>query len=257
MLDKARGIDYLDQTGVYLLFGISEESGDPLVYIGQAGIRKNGKGILGRLDEHKRDIQRDYWTEAVAFTTSNNSFGPTEISYLENRFCNMAIEAKRYIVQNSNDPNPGNLTEEKESELEEFIAYAKLVMGALGYRIFEPLIFPKAKVPEDKLVIDDEPMLYFKSSRAKATGKRTAEGFVVMAGSTISPELTRKCPKAVVKNREKYAERIDASWTLTADILFSSPSAAAGFVGGSSLSGNVVWKDDMGRSLGELEATDD
>jgi len=49
----------------------------------------------------------DYWTEAVAFTTSNNSFGPTEISYLENRFCNMAVEANRYIVKNSNDPNPG------------------------------------------------------------------------------------------------------------------------------------------------------
>ena len=32
------------------------------------------------------------------FTTSNNSFGPTEISYLENKFCNLAIEANRYIV---------------------------------------------------------------------------------------------------------------------------------------------------------------
>lgn len=52
-------------------------------------------------------------------TTQNNSFGPTEISYLENKFTNMAIETERYKVRNGNDQNPGNVTEEKESELEE------------------------------------------------------------------------------------------------------------------------------------------
>lgn len=56
-----------------------------LLQIGQAGARKNGEGILNRLQEHKRSPEKDYWTEAVVFTTSNNSFGPTEISYLENR----------------------------------------------------------------------------------------------------------------------------------------------------------------------------
>ena len=75
------------------------------------------------------------------FTTTNNSFGPTEISYLENRFCNMAIEAGRYVVKNGNDPNPGNITEETESELEEFIDYAKIVMGTLGHKVFEPYIY--------------------------------------------------------------------------------------------------------------------
>ena len=57
--------------------------------------RKNGEGILNRLQEHKRNPEKDYWTEAVVFTTSNNSFGPTEISYLENRFCNLAIAANQ------------------------------------------------------------------------------------------------------------------------------------------------------------------
>lgn len=63
-------------------------TGENVVYVGQAGVRKNGEGILFRLQEHKRNPDKDYWTEAVVFTTSNNSFGPTEISYLENRFCN-------------------------------------------------------------------------------------------------------------------------------------------------------------------------
>ena len=66
------------------MFGVSDTTGKPVVYVGQAGNRKNGEGILNRLLEHKRNPKEDYWTEAVVFTTSNNSFGPTEISYLEN-----------------------------------------------------------------------------------------------------------------------------------------------------------------------------
>ena len=253
MLDKARDISYLNQTGVYFLFGTMEDSGDPVVYIGQAGVRKNGRGILCRLDEHKRESKMDYWTEAVAFTTSNNSFGPTEISYLENRFCNMAIEANRYHVKNGNEPNPGNITEEKESELEEFIFYTKLVMGALGYKIFEPLIVYGREQSKEE-ISDDEPFLYFKTEKAEATGKRTSEGFVVLAGSSISSKQTRSCPESVIRLLKKHADRVDENGKLKVDILFTSPSSAASFVGGSSLNGNIMWKDVMGRTLNEIDA---
>lgn len=91
--------------------------------------------MLGRILEHTRDPEKDYWTEAVAITTTNDSFGPTEISYLENQFTKLATDTKRYLVKNSNDPNPGNITEEKESELEEFIEYSKIVMGILGHKV--------------------------------------------------------------------------------------------------------------------------
>ena len=105
-LDKCKDRDNLKQSGVYFLFGTSDETGKNVVYIGQAGARKNGEGILNRLQEHKRNPEKDYWTEAIVFTTSNNSLGPTEISYLENRFCNMALKAKRYDVKNSNYSAP-------------------------------------------------------------------------------------------------------------------------------------------------------
>ncbi|MCU6755402.1 Uncharacterised protein [uncultured Eubacterium sp.] len=139
-LDKCKERDDLKQSGVYFLFGKTEETGESVVYIGQAGARKNGEGILHRLQEHKRNPEKDYWTEAIVFTTSNNSFGPTEISYLENRFCGLAVQAKRYVVKNGNDPTPGNITEEKESELEEFIDNAKIIMGTLGHKVFIPLL---------------------------------------------------------------------------------------------------------------------
>ncbi len=98
-MDKCKDRDDLTKSGVYFLFGASDETDENVVYIGQAGERENGQGILYRLQEHKRNPDKDYWTEAVVFTTSNNSFSPTEISYLENRFTNMAAGAKRYIVK--------------------------------------------------------------------------------------------------------------------------------------------------------------
>lgn len=127
----------LSQSSVYFLFGPTYQNRRNAVYIGQAGIRKNGGGILVRLMEHDKNPDKDYWTEAVVFTTSNNSFGPTELSYLENCFCNMALAANRFDVKNANEPTPGNITEEKESELEEFADYAQLILGVLGYKVFE------------------------------------------------------------------------------------------------------------------------
>lgn len=111
----------------------------PSVYIGQAGDRKNGEGILPRLLEHNRNFDARYWSEAVVLTTSNNSFGRTEISFLENKFHDRVVEAGRYDVRNSNSPSPGHITEEKESELNEFAELAEIVIKTLGYRIFEPL----------------------------------------------------------------------------------------------------------------------
>lgn len=252
LLAQAKHIDFLNQTGVYFLFGEDEETGNPQCYVGQAGVRKNGKGIHCRLDEHDRP-KEGWWSAAIAFTTSNNSFGPTEISYLENRFYNMAAEAGRYQTKNGNDPNPGNITEEKESELEEYIDYAKIVMGALGYKLFEPLRGkPQAQASESDSV-SDEPVLYLTYSQTQATGQRTAEGFVVFAGSRISLQLTKSAPAAVYKHRKRYAEKIDQQGTLLADLLFSSPSAAASFVGGASLSGNALWKTEDGTSLGQLK----
>ena len=146
----------------------------------------------------------------------------------------MAIEAGRYVVKNGNDPNPGNITEETESELEEFIDYAKIVMGTLGHKVFEPFA-PSAESA------DTEPVLYMEYGKGKASGKRTSDGFVVLKGSIINPTMTKSCPKRTVKDRKKYENKIDSNGILTADVLLSSPSSAAGFVGGASLSGNALW----------------
>ena len=242
-LDKCKDMDILKQSGVYFLFGTDKED-NPVVYIGQAGIRKNGKGLLLRVQETHSAIE--YWTEVVMFTTTNNSFGPTEISYLENRFRNMAVEAKRYSVKNGNDPNPGNLTEEKECELEEFIDYVKIVMGTLGHKVFESFV---------TATTDKEEILYATRNNAKASGKRVSDGFVVLKGSSITEKTTKSCPDYVVQLRNKSADKI-MNGVLTEDILFSSPSGAAAFVCGGSANGNIAWKNAKGVTLKDIEANE-
>lgn len=256
-LEKCKGRNDLSQSGVYFLFGTSDDTGENVVYIGQASVRKNGEGILYRLQEHKRNPEKDYWTEAVVFTTSNNSFGPTEISYLENRFTNMALSSKRYIVKNSNDPSSGNITEEKESELEEFIDYSKIVMGTLGHKIFEPLLqSPKPWAHDEEHSINETQLFYIKRNGTDATSRLTTEGIVVLTGSKIRDKVVPSCPDYAKAIREDNRENIDSEYVLRQDVLFKTPSGASTFVLGASSNGNVEWKTVDGKTLKDIENMD-
>ncbi|MCI9402060.1 MAG: GIY-YIG nuclease family protein [Oscillospiraceae bacterium] len=251
-LDLCRERNDLRQSGIYFLFGVSDETSEPVIYIGQAGARKNGEGILYRLQEHRKNPNKDYWSEAIVFTTSNNSFGPTEISYLENRFCSMASDAHRYIVKNANEPTQGNVTEEKESELEEFIEYAKIIMGVLGHKVFEPFVpINQKKASTVKFFIKQD------NPPADACAVQTADGFVVLQGSLIRKGHTQSCPKSALKKRELYKDAIDENMHLLKDVPLSSPSGAAAFVLGRSASGNIEWKTKNGIQFGQFESAEE
>ena len=255
-LDKCKERDDLKQSGVYFLFGVSDITDRGVVYIGQAGARKNGEGILNRLMEHKRNPEKDYWTEAVVFTTSNNSFGPTEISYLENRFCNLAILANRYEIKNGNDPTPGNITEEKECEMEEFIDNAKVIMGTLGHKLFDPVNKDQSKpdIPGN----DGFETLHLErtikgAGRVEAVGRQTPEGFVVLKGSRISPVDDDTIFPGIRARRKEV--KVDSEWVLQEDVLCRSPSFAAMLVIGKHANGLTSWKTADGRTLKSMETT--
>lgn len=251
-LSKCKERQDLKQSGVYFLFG-DDEGDKPTVYIGQAGIRKNGEGVLFRVAEHLKG-NFDF-NEVVILTTQNNSFGPTEISYLENKFTNMALETDRYKVKNGNDPNPGNVTEEKESELEDYVEYSKIILGVLGYKIFVPLI----KSNDDEYN-DEELSLYLsrkvKRSNAIITAKckRTSEGFVLLSGSTIEETDAEAIPPRIKEMRADAKKNgVIKDGVLTKNILFRSPSYASSFVLGINSNGRINWKLKTGKSLKEFE----
>ena len=130
-------------------------------------------------------------------------------------------------------------------------------METLGHKVFVPIIIPttvsNADVPIALNSDTSDEILYFDHSGVKATGRRTTEGFVVFKGSQIAAKLTQSCPAPTLRNREKYADKIDANSCLMENILFTIPSSAASFIGGASLSGNATWCNADGTTLKKLE----
>lgn len=246
-LEKCKDREHLKQTGVYFLFGTDEESGKELIYIGQAGVRKNGDGILCRLQEHKRNQGKDYWTEAVAITTTDDTFGPTEMNYLENKFTRIATDSKRYLVKNGNEPNPGNVSEEKESELEGFIGNVRIIIGSLGYKVFAPLEI----TTEDNQ--EESQLVYYKTSKVDAIGRMTSDGFVLLKGSKVRTDVQSACRDYIVEKRKRHSDKINQDGILQDDIVFNSPSGAACFVTFGSVNGMDVWKTEGGKTLKQLE----
>lgn len=254
-LDKCKDRAHLKQSGVYFLFG-KNDNDEEVVYVGQAGTRKNGEGVLFRVAEHLKDDF--YFSDVVVFTTSDNSFGPTEISYLENRFTNLAIDADRYKVKNGNDPNPGNVTEEKESELETYVEQFKMMLGVLGYKIFVPLVksqsIPQEEADEDELILYLSRNIKRADRVVEAACKRTSEGFVVLSGSQIEESNADSVHKSVKVMRDKCKQNNEIKdGILVKSRLFNSPSYAAMFVLGMSVNGRTAWKTKNGVTLKELE----
>ena len=255
-LGDLKSRDEMKQSGIYFLFGRDEDKQKNVTYIGQATTRKNGEGVLLRIQEHTRDTHADYFNDVIILTTQNNSFGPTEISYLENKFTQLAKEAGRYIVKNGNDPNPGNVTEEKESELDEIVENTLMIIGTLGYRVFVPMT---KKVSQD-LTDNHSTYLYLKRKTKKsnkvieATCERTTEGFVVLEGSQVEIMDSPSLPASLKEMRQNLiASRVIQDGVLKEKQLFSSPSYAAAFLLGMQTNGRTDWKDQDGRTLKELE----
>ena len=134
-LQQAKSIPELKQCGIYFLYGETEKEGKLLrnIYVGQAVVRQNGEGIWLRIKEH---LPQNYWTEAIACVSANNSWGPTELSYLENFFANQIASVKKdsksYKIRNEVSPNPGNPTQIVKRRCSKYIDEAITILETLN-----------------------------------------------------------------------------------------------------------------------------
>ena len=86
-----------------------------MVYIGEA------ESILIRLNSHLNT--QDFWNEVIIILSKdeNLNLNKAHIKYLENRLHNIAVDVKRYKVENSVMPTKSFLSESDRSEMEVFI----------------------------------------------------------------------------------------------------------------------------------------
>lgn len=237
--------DDITQAGVYFLF-CKEDDGSDSVYIGEA------ENVKDRLVQHLRDYQSEkekyYWSTAVVFI--GRDLNKALIRYLENRFVEIARASKRYFVLTKNTYRNTVMKESQIAVMEEFVDNVKILINALGYKVLEPF----AQVDPSNDTVDDK-LLYITSGSVNATGKVTAEGFVVFAGATLNEKMSvRSLSAGMQKQRQKLFDSSKVNNLVTTeDILFSSSSAAADFILGYSVSGPRTWKTKDGRTLKELE----
>ncbi len=241
-VNKSIELEGISGPGVYFLFGKDDGQDKPFIYIGESD------NVIKRLSEsHTFDSDgNSYWTEAVTFITIDKFLDKGKVKYLENRFYNLAVEANRYIVKNGNTPTQSNLDISVIDTLNTFIDNAKLVLSALGYIAFEP-----SPSNEKEDIHLDEELLYLSRNNGKggkATGKITSEGFWVLKGSYIYPELASYIKPSIRKDRKKYSSIIKKG-IVQEDICFGSPSYAAVFVFGKSSNGLLEWKNKDGIPL--------
>ena len=124
----------------------------------------------------------------------------------------------------------------------EYIDYAKIIIGVLGYKVFKPL---------NEIEINnhnyEKEIFYLKNSKVEAKCRQSSEGFVLLKGSKISKEIKNYLSPNLIKHREKVKNNI-----LEEDMLFSSISSAAKFVLGYSINGWDVWKNQEGKTFKEI-----
>src|SRR5690606_24971551 len=115
-------------TGVYFLFGRAETD---LAYIGES------EDAYHRIGQH---LQKDFWNEAVVFTSKDYNLTKTHALYLEAQLIIQAKQTRRYELENSQFPPIPSLAPSERAAMDEFIQNMRILLGVLGYRILEPLV---------------------------------------------------------------------------------------------------------------------
>jgi hypothetical protein len=221
-----RAGDDLARPGVYVLTGPPESEGyRQRIYIGEAD------DLGARIRKHA--IEREFWRQAVAFTSKDDDLNKAHVRYLEAELLRLARASGRAELDNS----------------VAFLADMLLIYPIVGVEAFEAL---------DAQVAPSSPRLYLKGESTSAEGRETAEGLLVFAGATARATVAPSLRDGRQRQRDRLiAEGVfephDDVLRLTRDYLFTAPSAAATILLGRSANGRVLWKDDTGRTLAEIQ----
>jgi hypothetical protein len=135
--------------------------------------------------------------------------------------------------------------------MEEFIENAKMLVSALGHKVFEE--------KRDTATKHRPETFYITAARgADGQGEPSSDGFVVFKGSKASAVVVNSLPLNLSKLRQKlidsgllvnrgdYLEFLD-------DCVFTSPSTAASILMGRNANGPAEWKLKSGQSLRQFE----
>lgn len=242
--DQFLARDEMAQAGIYILTGADAETGKPKAYVGEAEVLRD------RLKSHRG---KEFWVAVVAFFSKDQNLTKSHIRFLEGEIIESTKRAGRFEVENA-QASGSKLPESDAHDMQEFLVKLHQLLPVLGFELLTPVVPVEPPGPDD-------PFLYTSIKGLKATGRRTPDGFVVMAGSeAVLNERpgTADHGKWIVGIREELMS--DGSLVpkgdrlvFARDVEFKSPSGSGAVIHGGTVNGNVIWKDASGRTLKEID----
>ncbi len=227
----------ISQPGLYLLFGVNEENGEELVYIGES------ESFYNRITNH--DSNKDFWNVAVVFTGGLNR---ADVKYLEYRATTLANDAKRMKVENKVQPQENTLSEFQKVTVDQYFENIRFILSTFQYEVFETL--------EESYI--DNTLYHLEADGVVARAKALENGaMLVLAGATARIRETESFGGWSKSARERFLAdgklkiKDDQSYELTEDVIFKRPSAAAATLTGRPINGWTSWKDGKGNTLDE------
>lgn len=246
-LERALARSEMAQPGVYVLTGLTDDGATKL-YVGEAD-------ALGeRIKQHVSG--KEFWTRAVAFTSTNEGLNKANVRYLESRLLALAKTANQWALDNGTFPAPPPLSEADRADAEWFLAEMLVIFPLFGIDAFEAASSQAAMASSEQ--VEPPLTLYLNERGAEGTGKEVADGFVVLKGSLARAEETVSIHDYMREQRQLLQERgvlspLGGKLVFTQDFRFSSPSTAAGVLVGGSANGRLAWKDASGKTLKAIQ----
>lgn len=265
------GRKFLDRAGVYLLRGKDPRTGSVLLRVGEGGT------VSTRIQSH--DLNLPWWLEAVAVVSGGDGWDSGQIKHFEAELYRRAVDAKRCVLMNGNQPQGGNLSGAKKTSANSLVDEIVRRLRAAGYPEFQaadekkpsraartkkrknppiPVTTPRVPTPSQnqgwpagaEVSINRKGVIAY---ARRGRGKR----LIVLEGSRAAGTRTTRCPTSVINERRRIwgqaAEGSDAPLRFERDRTFETPSAAAGVVLGYAVNGNVEWRSPDGTALRDLK----
>lgn len=240
------------RTGIYILLGDDPDSmGGSLSYIGE------GDDVSKRLYQHSRPEDqggKDFWDRAIVLTSKDANLTKAHARYLESRLITLAQQAKRAHLTNGTAPTPLPLPESDVSDMEYFIAQAKIALPVLGVNLFRSTTVsttpaePVASDQSSKASVSPLFEMRLKKDGILATAQENDGEFTVLEGSLARPSWI-----GVEDGYRRLREKLEQDGTMvptddgkltifSRNQVFASPSAASAIVSGRNSNGRTEWK---------------
>ena len=241
------------RTGIYILVGDNPDSmGGSLAYIGE------GDDVSKRLYQHSRPEEqggKDFWERAIILTSKDANLTKAHARYLESRLITLAQLANRARLVNGTAPAPLPLPEADVSDMEYFIAQAKIALPVLGVNLFRNTAVSSTSEnttdPADPTKPAVSPLfeMNLKKLGILATAQEVDGEFTVLKGSRARPswigieeEGYRRLRDKLVQDGTLVPAEDGKRAVFTHNQVFASPSAASAIVSGRNSNGRVEWK---------------